>query len=171
MLTDLAILTPIVVVVGMAVGVVAIVGRRQQRQIGRANQVIPGHPTRAPRSWAVAHNPEALLHRRLRDAMTALRTVQSFDASSAFVLRTDLEQTALDLDDHLVVVAQLKADHKEEYLQAVTATVESIEGAVAKYAAAATLPDTSALEADLATVQRQLDTTAELQRKLPPSYS
>jgi hypothetical protein len=170
MLTAVAILTPIVVV-GMAAGVVAIVGRRQQRQIARANQLIPGHPTRAPRSWAVAHNPEAVLHRRLRDAMTALRTVESFDTSSAFMLRTDLEQTALDLDDHLVVVAQLQPVQKEEYLQAVTATVESIEAAVAKYAAAATRPDTTALEADLATVQLQLDTTAELQRKLPPSDS
>jgi hypothetical protein len=170
MLTAVAILAP-VVFVGLAVGAVAVVGRRQQRQIARANQLIPGHPTRAPRSWAVAHNPEALLHRRLRDAMAALRTVESFDASSAFVLRTDLEQTALDLDDHLVVVAQLQPAHKEKYLQAISATVESIETAVARYAAAATQPDTSALEADLATVQRQLDTTAELQRKLPPSYS
>ena len=47
-------------------------------------------------------------------------------------------------------------------------TVESIEAAVARYAAVATMPDTTALEADLATVQRQLDTVNELQRRLPP---
>lgn len=53
-------------------------------------------------------------------------------------------------------------------LQTIMTTVESIEGAVARYAAAATSPDTAALEADLATVQRQLDVTRELQQRPPP---
>src|ERR1700753_2162249 len=124
MLTAAAILTP-VVILGFAISVVAIVGRRQQRQTARANQLIPGHPTRAPRSWALSHNPEAVLHRRLRDAMTALRAAESFDASPPFVLRARLERTALDLDAHRVVVAQLTAEHKDEYLQSITQTVES----------------------------------------------
>jgi hypothetical protein len=168
-LTVAVIVTPIIAV-GAVVGAVALVGRRQQRKLAKDNQLIPGHPTRAPRSWAVSHDPEAVLHRRLRDAMAALRTAESFDASPAFVLRNDLEQTALDLDDHLVVVAQLTPEHRAEYLQAVTKTVDSIELAVARYAGAATQPDTTALEADMATVQRQLDTTRELRKQLPPQY-
>jgi hypothetical protein len=156
-------------VVGLTVAVIALVGHNQQRAITRENQLIPGRPTHAPRSWAVSHDPEARLHRRLRDAMTALHATNALDTGTTIVLRADLEQTALDLDDHLVAVAQLKSVHKVEMLQTVTTTVECIEDAVARYAAAATMPDTAALEADLATVQRQLDITRELQHRLPPS--
>jgi hypothetical protein len=156
-------------IAGLTVAVVAFVGHKQQRAITRDNQLIPGRPTHAPRSWAVSYDSEARLHRRLRDAMTALHAADALDTGSTLVLRADLEQTALDLDDHLVTVAQLKSVHKAEMLQTITTTVECIEDAVARYAAAATMPDTAALEADLATVQRQLDITRELQRRLPPS--
>lgn len=149
-----------------AVAVVAVVNHRQQRALTDANQLIPGRPTRAPRSWAVSHDPEARLHRRLRDAMTALYAVNALDDGTTIVLRADLEQTALDVDDHLVAVAQLAPSHRDEMLATITPTVESIEAAVARYAAATTMPDATALEADLATVQRHLDVTREVQRKL-----
>jgi pyridoxine 5'-phosphate synthase PdxJ len=100
--------------------------------------------------------------------MAALHAADSLDTGSTIVLRADLEQTTIDLDDHLVAVSQLSSVHKNELLQSITVTVECIEGAVARYAAASTAPDTAALEADLATVQRQLDVTSELQRRLPP---
>jgi len=157
------------VVVGLLVAVVAVAGRNQLRAVSRANQLMPGRPTRAPRAWAVSHDPEARLHRRLRDAMSALHAVNAFDTGSTLVLRADLEQTALNLDDHLVAVAQLAPVHKEQLLRTITAMVESIETAIARYVTAATMPDTTALEADLAAVQRQLDTVAELQKRLPPS--
>ncbi|OBF86379.1 hypothetical protein A5791_21430 [Mycobacterium sp. 852002-51163_SCH5372311] len=165
----MAVILTLAVIAGLAVAVVAVVNANQQRAVARANQLIPGRPTHAPRTWAVSHEPEARLHRRLRDAMSALHAVNALDTGSTLVLRADLEQTALSLDDHLVAVAQLAPDHKDELLQSITTTVESIEAAVARYAAAATMPDTTALEADLATVQRQLDTVSELQRGLPPS--
>ena len=82
------------------------------------------------------------------------------------MLRADLEQTALDLDDHLVAVAQLAPNHRGELLATITTTVESIEAAVARYATAATMPDATTLESDLATVQRHLDVTREVQRRL-----
>lgn len=150
----------------LAVAVVATVHRRQQRALGNANQLIPGRPTRAPRSWAVSHDPEARLHRRLRDAMTALHAVNAVDTGTTIVLRADLEQTALDLDDHLVAVAQLAPNHRDEMLATITTTVESIEAAVARYAAATTMPDATTLESDLATVQQHLDVTREVQRRL-----
>jgi hypothetical protein len=162
------VLLALALIAGLTVAAVAVVGHYQQRAITRANQLIPGRPTHAPRSWALSHDPEARLHRRLRDAMTALNAANSFDAGSALLLRADLEQTALVLDDHLVAVAQLAPVHKDELLQTITTTVETIESAVARYAAATTAPDTTALEADLATVQRQLDVTTELQKRLPP---
>lgn len=164
-----AVILTLALIAGLAVAVVAVVGRSQQRAISRANQLIPGRPTRAPRAWAVSHDPEARLHRRLRDAMSALQAVNVIDSGSTLMLRADLEQTALNLDDHLVAVAQLAPGRKDELLQSITTTVESIEAAVARYAEAATMPDTTALEADLATVQRQLDTVSDLQKGLPPS--
>ncbi|WP_205874114.1 hypothetical protein [Mycobacterium camsae] len=150
----------------LVVAGVATVHRRQQRALGNANQLIPGRPTRAPRSWAVSHDPEARLHRRLRDAMTALHAVNAVDTGTTIVLRADLEQTALDLDDHLVAVAQLAPNHRDEMLATITTTVESIEAAVARYAAATTMPDATTLESDLATVQQHLDVTREVQRRL-----
>jgi hypothetical protein len=158
----------LVVLAGLTVAVIATVGRSQQRALKRNNQLVAGRSTRAPQSWAVSHDPEARLHRRLRDALAALHAANSIDTGSTVMLRADLEQTALDVDDHLVAVAQLGPAHKEELLASITTTVECIEAAVARYAAAAA-PDTAALEADLATVQRQLDVTAELQRRTPPA--
>src|ERR1700712_913195 len=155
-------------ILGLTVAVVAVVHRSQKRALTRDNQLIRGRPTLAPPSWAVSHEPEARLHRRLRDAMAALHGADSLDTGSTIVLRADLEQTTIDLDNHLVAVSQLSSVHKNELLQSITVTVECIEGAVARYATASTAPDTAALEADLATVQRQLDVTSELQRRLPP---
>ncbi len=160
------VLLTLAVVAGLVVAAVLVLRRNQESTISQANQLIPGRPTRAPREWALSHDPEARLHRRLRDAMTALHAATSIDTGSTIVLRADLEQTALDLDDHLVAVAHLTPGHKDELLASITTTVASIETAVARYAAAATTPDTTALEADLAVVQRQLDVTRELQRKL-----
>jgi hypothetical protein len=158
----------LLLIVGVAIAIVAVVHRKQQRALGRDNQLIAGHPTRAPSSWAVSHDPEARLHRRLRDAMAALSAVNAMDTGSTVTLRADLEQTVLQLDDQLVAVAQLTPAQRQELLAAITTTVESIEAAVGRYAAATTTPDTSALDADVATVQRQLDVTRELQRRLAP---
>ena len=163
-----ALIVTLALITGATIAVLLIVHRKQQRAITRDNQLIPGRPTRAPRSWAVSHDPEARLHRRLRDAMAALRAVNAMDTGSTVVLRADLEQTAIQLDDQLVAVAQLTPPQRQELLQTITATVESVEAAVGRYAAAATMPDTSALDADVATVRRQLDVTRELQRRLAP---
>jgi hypothetical protein len=163
-----ALIVTLVLIVGVTAALVLVVQRKQQRALTRDNQVIPGRLTRAPRSWAVSHDPEARLHRRLRDAMAALEAVSAMDTGSTIALRADLEQTAIQLDDQLVAAAQLTPPQKAELLQAITTTVESVEGAVGRYAAAATTPDTSALEVDVATVQNQLDVTKELQRRLAP---
>ena len=119
-------------ILGLTVAVVAVVHRSQKRALARDNQLIPGRPTLAPRSWAVSHEPEARLHRRLRDAMAALHAADSLDTGSTIVLRADLEQTTIDLDDHLVAVAQLSSVHKQELLQSITVTIECIEAAVAE---------------------------------------
>ena len=166
MLIGLAIVA-LIVIAGLTVATVAIV-LHQQHALDRANRVVPERLTRAPRSWARSHDPEARLHRRLRDAITALRTVNSVDTGTSMVLRADLEQTALDTDDQLVVASKLPPAHKAELLKVITTTVESIEAGVSHYATAATTPNIAALEADLAAMRRQIDAAATLQQQLGP---
>jgi hypothetical protein len=158
----------LVLIAGVTAAIVGVVHRKQQRALTRDNQLIAGRLTRAPRSWAVSPDPEARLHRRLRDAMAALQAVNAIDTGSTIALRADLEQTAIQLDDQLVAVAQLTPTQREQLLPAITTTVESVEAAVGRYAATATKPDTAALDADVATVQHQIDVTRELQRRLAP---
>ena len=95
---------------GVAVAAVAIVHRSQQRAITRDNQLMPGHPTRAPSSWAVSHDPEARLHRRLRDAMAALHAVDAMDSGAvAALIRQTGAQIVLNLGSSFVNMTVLQA--------------------------------------------------------------
>src|ERR1700744_4875451 len=91
------VIVALILMVGLAVAVIAVVGHNQQRALARDNQLIPGRPTRAPKAWAVAHDPEARLHRRLRDAMTALHAANSVETGSPGLPRPGLGKTAIDL--------------------------------------------------------------------------
>ncbi|MFX0578287.1 hypothetical protein [Nocardia nepalensis] len=143
---------------------VAIVAARQRSSVAAANQVVPGIATRAPASWAGSHDPEPRLHRRLRDAMTALRDANTLDDGTTIVLRAELEQSALAWDNRLVAIAALPPAHRTEQLPAATHAIESIEAAVAQYISAATQP--AELTTGLAAVRARLDTAAELHRSL-----
>ncbi|RJO68232.1 hypothetical protein D5S18_32900 [Nocardia panacis] len=153
----------VVIVVG-AGALIAMLGRKQRGAQEQANEVVPGHPTRAPISWAGSHDPEARLHRRLRDAMTALRRVSALDNGTTIVLRADLEQSALAVDDHLVALSGLTG--KADLLASATQAVEAIEAGVTQYATAATKPDLAALEVGMSAVRGQLDVVAQIRKGL-----
>jgi hypothetical protein len=163
------ILLALLVLAGGAVAILLVIARHQRRSIAFDNQVVPGMPTRAPVSWALSHDPEARLHRRLRDAMTALRAVNAYDTAASVGLRAGLEQSALALDDHLVAIAALAPAQRGHQLGDATRAVAAVEAGVAHYATAATTPDMAALEADLAGVQSQLETVALLRKGLGPA--
>jgi pyridoxine 5'-phosphate synthase PdxJ len=95
-------------------------------------------------------------------------TSNAIDTGSTITLRADLEQTAIQLDDQLVAVAQLTPSQRQELVAAITTTVESVEAAVGRYAAATTSPNTSVLDAVIARVQRHFNVTKELQPRLAP---
>lgn len=113
------------VVAGAAVTVLAVIRRRQRR----ANQVVPGVAGSAPASWAGAHTAEARLHRRLRDAMAAMRAVPGLDAASPGG-RVELDRYALALDERLVAVAAVPESVRAPALARVTADIEALESAV-----------------------------------------
>lgn len=115
-----------VVAVGVAVAAVA----RDRR---RRNQVVPGTDTGAPASWAGAHTPEARLHRRLRDAVRAVRSVADPDGS-LLAARVEVERAAVAVDEHLVALAALPERETAGRMPVARAAVAAIESAAAAVA-------------------------------------
>jgi hypothetical protein len=124
----------LVLVVAAAGGLTVVTGQRAK--FAKANQVVPGLPSRAPAAWAGAHSPEALLHRRLRDAVAAMRANPAVKDGWAIDSRVALEQHALAVDDRLVAVAALPASVRGQPLAAVADAVAAVEAAVASLATA-----------------------------------
>lgn len=118
-------------IAGLAVGGMAgalAVRARQDRD--RRLDVVPGVPSGAPVAWAGAHTPEARLHRRLGDAVRALRTPSAL-ASTAFAdQRAALEQEALRIDARLIAVAALTGPRRDTAIAAVGELVDRYETAV-----------------------------------------
>ena len=120
----------VVLVVLALVGAAGGIALAQHRRRDRDNQVVPGRPTRAPRSWAGAHSAEARLHRRLRDAVRGLRGLAGVDPTT----RAEVERHVLDLDDRLVAVASLPADQRQAPLGVLAEQVAAVEEAVGRFA-------------------------------------
>lgn len=114
----------------LAVGVVAAAVVRDRR---RRNQVVPGTDTGAPASWAGAHTPEARLHRRLRDAVRAVRAVADPDGS-LLAARVEVERAAVAVDEHLVALAALPERETAGRMPVASAAVAAIESAAAAVA-------------------------------------
>lgn len=125
-------ITFIIALLVVVLGTVAYLALRNARDFSDANEVIPGVATRAPKGWAGAHSPEARLHRRLRDSMTALRANRTLDESALVEVREALEREALAIDDQLVAAAALPARVRDEPMAQVATAVEAVETAVAE---------------------------------------
>ncbi|MFI1917674.1 hypothetical protein [Nocardia sp. NPDC020380] len=156
----------LLIVIAAVVAAVMVVSSKQKQSVSAANEVVPGTPTRAPASWAGSHDPEPRLHRRLRDAMTTLRTANALDDGTTIVLRAELEQAALAWDDRLVAIAALPAPHRERQREAAAQAVQSIEDGVAQYVSASTTSATAELQAGLSSVRTQLDIQAQIRKSL-----
>ncbi len=123
-----------ILVVGLifvVLGTIAYVALRNAQDFSDANELIPGVSTGAPKAWAGAHSPEARLHRRLRDAMTALRANRSLDEPALVEVREALEREALAVDDRLVAAAALPKNVRDEPIRQVAEAVDAVEAAVA----------------------------------------
>jgi len=121
----------ILAVLFVVLGTLAYIVLRNAQDFTDANEVIPGVPTAAPKAWAGAHTPEARLHRRLRDAMTALRANRALDEPALVPVREALEREALAIDDQLVAAAALPKGVRDEPIRRAGAAVEALEQAVA----------------------------------------
>jgi hypothetical protein len=117
-------------VVSAAVAATVVV-RTQKRKFAEANVIVPGTTTKAPAEWAGAHTPEARLHRRLRDAVAAVRANPAMEDAFMMDARVSLEQQALAVDERLIAVAALPEGVRSEPLASVAAAVDAVEAAVA----------------------------------------
>src|SRR3954454_9310625 len=86
----------VVLVLFVAAVVVAatVVVRGQKKSYAQANEVVPGRATKAPAEWAGAHTPEARMHRRLRDAVDALRANPAMEDAYMLAPRVSLRRQA-----------------------------------------------------------------------------
>lgn len=118
-----------------AVAVAGVIALRNKSSFERDSRLAPGLSTSAPAAWAGSHDPEARLHRRLRDAIAALSVNQAFDDDGNLLdLRVELELQAVALDEQLVATAALPLHVRREPLERITRAVETIEHAVADLA-------------------------------------
>lgn len=127
-------------------------GRRVQAGDGAALELYPGQDVAGiPASWARGHDPEARLHRRMRDALSALRAAPDFDAT--FIdTRVRLEMAAADLDRRLVASAPLRVEQKQQLLDQAGQAVGALES-VTSTMLAGRAPEQPALESALKQLQ------------------
>lgn len=159
------------VIVGLAVvgaiAAIAALAKQSKDSFEVAGQLIPGMPTSAPASWAGSHDPEARLHRRLRDALVALRANQVFDHSGSLLdMRVELEQQALEVDEQLVATAALPLSMRGEPLDRLTEAVVSIERAVSDLAGESASTVAIRLEAVLDDLKARTSTVAQAREAL-----
>lgn len=156
----------VLIVVAVIAGAAAI-AFRSKRSFVESNEIVPGTATRAPTSWAGAHSPEAKLHRRLRDAVLAVRAEPTLTDPGSPGSRAILEQAALDIDDRLIAAAALPATHRDAAIGAVEPAVVALEDAIAKLAApAGAATSQQALDDAIGAVQSRLIALAEARAEL-----
>ncbi|MCU1498245.1 MAG: hypothetical protein JWM47_2198 [Acidimicrobiales bacterium] len=125
----------IVLIAVLSVVVVGVLAVRNKAAFEEQAKLMPGVATSAPTAWAGSHEPEARLHRRLRDAMAALAANQAFDDDGSLLdLRVDLQQQAVALDEQLVITSALPLHLRAEPLGRIGGAVDAIEQAVADLA-------------------------------------
>lgn len=146
-------------------GVIAYIALRNAQDFSDANEIIPGVPTSAPTAWAGAHSPEARLHRRLRDAMTALRANRSLDEPALVGVREALEREALAIDERLVAAAALPKGTRDEPIGQVALAVDAVEATVADIVSRRG-PGTAATDDALAEVRARLAAVEEARAEL-----
>ena len=152
----------LLLVVVAAVVAATVVVRSGKRDYAKANEIVPGTATRAPAAWAGAHTPEARLHRRLRDAVEALRANPAMEDAWMLDARVSLEQHALAVDDRLIAVAALPERVRAEPLAGVAAAVDAVEVAVASLAGSGPEPDRrSGVEQAMTQVEERVALLAE----------
>lgn len=106
----------------------------------RSNEIIPGQPTNAPAAWAGSHDPEARLHRRIRDALALLRADPKLEYDGERIdARVRIELAAIHLDNWLIAVSKTPPRLRESALVNADYTVTELENVAAALSGGATV--------------------------------
>lgn len=105
----------------VAVGAAAVSKNNKKR-----NEVVPGITSPAPANWSGSHDPEAKLHRRVRDAVTGLHAIAGHDPAMAATIGK-VNEEALAIDQQLVAVSLIAERFRAPTLETLTGAVEDLE--------------------------------------------
>lgn len=119
----------VLVIAGLVVGAIALAS--SSRKTAKRDATIPGVDVAVPQEWALGHDPEARLHRRIGAVVTALDNSIGQAGVADLERRAQLMNTAADLDQKLVAIWSLPRDAKP-------AALADIEPRVAAFETAAT---------------------------------
>ncbi|MEM8619003.1 MAG: hypothetical protein AAGF73_04725 [Actinomycetota bacterium] len=125
-----AITIALVVAVGAIIAFGVALAVRGKREYDTANEIVPGIPSAAPDSWAGSHSPEAKLHRRLRDAVAALRANPHVAKQGLADTTAALEREALAIDERLIAAAALPERTRADAVAAFEPLVTGLEDAM-----------------------------------------
>lgn len=131
-MTGVIVLLALVAALAAGAGVF-VMTRRIRDGAHRANEIIPGQPTDAPASWSGSHDPEARLHRRIRDALSLLRSDPKANYDGARIdARVRLEIAATDLDNQLITAAKSPQRLREPLVARADTAVTELENIAAE---------------------------------------
>jgi len=134
-MTAVIVLVVLVACVAAAAGVF-VMTRRIRAGALAANEIIPGQPTNAPSSWAGSHDPEARLHRRIRDALALLRSDPKLEYDGARIdARVRIELAATELDNRLITAAASPTRIRESIVAQSDSAVTELENVAAALSA------------------------------------
>ena len=131
------------------------------RRLKRRNRVSPAVPCDAPVRWLCTPSRAAMLHRRLRRSVYAVRQVRG----PAAELAADLEAHAVAVDRHLVLAARAPMAPRQRLLREVAAQVDDIESLTERVLSAAAAPLQPGPER-LAVLAERLDTLEAAQAEI-----
>lgn len=151
----------LVLAVAAVVGFGVALALRSKREFTEQNEVVPGHRSPAPASWAGAHSREARLHRRLGAAVRgAHANPRLVELGLAPQLRS-IDAEAMAIDERLVAVAALPAAHRDAAIDTMEEHVAALETTIAEMVTSVSVADSKAqLEQAVSAADLRLHTLA-----------
>ncbi|GAA4682573.1 hypothetical protein [Gordonia humi] len=116
------------------VGLFAFALARSSKKTMVQNAVIPGVAVAVPAEWGGSHDPEARLHRRIRDAVAALDATIGMTGVDQIDVRARLMVSAQQLDERLVAIWSLPRQARQAPLAEVESGVAALESEAAAVA-------------------------------------
>lgn len=155
----------VALVIGAAAAVALIGGKAVGRNAQKQNQVVAGTPSNAPAHWFGSHEPEAKLHRRVRDAVAGLNATPSDDPAMAEIVAS-VEREAITLDDQIVAASNLADRLKPDVLASLTSAVEQFEDITGSLITRASGLDSDNVQSELDALSERLDLLAQARAEL-----